>query len=188
MKSIIKFLILIFYLISIFYINHIIVLIMLILMNLLIMIFNKISLKGFFKNITLLLPFVIFTVLINCFIIDYKYALFIGIRLILAYMISYLLSRALTIKEVAMVIQRLLIPLKIFKIDNKKIGLIIFIALSIIPNILNEMQQKKYSIKSKSINIKLKNIFLIVKSVLVSMLIKVNEYENAIVSKGYFGK
>ncbi|MBP3502927.1 MAG: hypothetical protein J6K42_05600 [Clostridia bacterium] len=188
MKNILKFLILIFYLISIFYINNIIVLIMLILMNLLIMIFNKISLKGFFKNIALLLPFVIFTVLINCFIIDYKYAVFIGIRLILAYMISYLLSKMLTIKDVAIVIQRLLIPLKIFKIDNKKIGLIIFIALSIIPNVLNELQQRKYSIKSKSTNINLKNLFLIVKSVLVSMLIKVNEYENALVSKGYSGE
>ena len=77
---------------------------------------------------------------------------------------------------------------KIFKIDNKKIGLIIFIALSIIPNVLNELQYKKYSIKSKSININLKNLFLIVKSVLVSMLIKVNEYENALVSKGYSGE
>lgn len=186
MKNIIKFLILIFYLISIFYINNIIILIILVLINLLIMILNKVGLKKFFKNIALLSPFVIFTVLINCYIIDYKYALFIGIRLILAYMISYLLSKMLTIKDVALVIQRLLIPLRIFKIDNKKIGLIIFIALSIIPNVLNELYQKRFSIKSKSVKIRLKNIFFIIKSVLVSMLIKVNEYENALISKGYY--
>lgn len=188
MKNVIKFLILICYLVSIFYINNIFFLIILILINLLFIILNKLSVSGFFKKIILLLPFVIFTVLINSFIIDYKYALFIGIRLILAYMISYLLSKMLTIKEVAIVIQNLLIPLKIFRIDNKKIGLIIFIALSIIPNILNELQQKKYTIKSKSVNIKFKNFFYIIKSVLVSMLIKVNEYENTLISKGYYSE
>lgn len=188
MKNIIKFLILIFYLISIFYINNIIFLMILILINLLIIIFKKVHLTEFFRNLVLLLPFVIFTVLINCFILDFKYALFIGIRLVLAYTISYLLAKLLTIKDVAIVIQQLLTPLKIFKIDNKKIGLIIFIALSIIPKFLNELQQKKYSIKSKSINIKLKSFFLIVKSVLVAMLIQVNEYENALISKGYYGE
>lgn len=188
MKNIIKFLILIFYIISIFYITNITILLIFALINLLIMILNKISLQEFFKNIILLLPFVIFTVLINCFMIDYKYALFIGIRLILAYMISYLFYKMLTVKDIAIVIQKLLMPLKIFKIDNRKVGLIIFISLSIIPNAMNELQQKKYSIKSKSINIKFKNLFLIIKSVLVSMLIKVNEYENSLMSKGYYGK
>lgn len=185
MKNIIKFLIMLFYLISIFYINNIFILIILIFVNFSIMILFKITIIDFFKSIIILIPFIFFTVLINYFIVNYEYALFIGIRLLMSYMISYIFIKILTIKELVNVIDKFLSPLKLFRIDYKKITLIIFIAISIVPNILNELQQKIYSLKSKLIKISPKNFLLIIKSILLSMILKVNEFENALMSKGY---
>lgn len=185
MKNIIIFLLIILYLISIFYINNIWILTSLIFVNVIIMILCRLNLIGFFKSVKLLLPFVMFTSLINFFLVDYKYAIFIGIRLLLSYMISYILIKILTIKDFVIVIENILSPLKLLKIDYKQISLIIFIAMSIVPNMLSELQQKVYSIKSKSIKMNFKNIFLIIKSILLSMILKINEYEDSLISKGY---
>ena len=76
--------------------------------------------------------------------------------------------------------------MKFFRIDYKQITLIIFIAISIIPNILNDLQQKIYSINSKSISATPKSFFFIIKSILVSMIMKINELEKALISKGYY--
>lgn len=185
MKNIMKFLIILFYLISIFYINNIFILLILIFVNFLFMILYKLAIINFFKSIIVLIPFVLFTIFINCFIVNYEYALFIGIRLLLSYMISYIFIKILTIKELVNVIEKVLSPLRLFRIDYKQITLIIFIAISIVPNILSELQQKIYSIKSKSIRISPKNFLLIIKSILLSMILKINEFENALISKGY---
>lgn len=87
------------------------------------------------------------------------------------------------------VIEKLLYPLKIFKINSKEIGLVITIALSFIPIIKNELEQMKNILKIKGIkdnNINLiKNFNLIFKTFFISILQRINDVEISLKAKGY---
>lgn len=185
MKNIVKLIFLIAYLIVVFYIKNILIIIVLFFLNTIIIYFKEKQISNILKKLTLLLPFIIFTFIINSIIENFLYGFYIGIRLLMAYTISYMLIKFITLKELICIIEKLFSPLKIFNIDNKQIAVIISIAISIIPNLLNELEQKIYSLKSKSLNIKYNNLMLVIKSVLISIIIKTNEFENALISKGY---
>ncbi len=173
------------YLIIIFFINNIYFLLTLITINLLYFIIHKICIIEYIKSFITLLPFIIITLLINFFIINLDYAILITTRFCLGYMISYAFLKSITVKEISVVIEKILSFLRIFKVDYKNIALIIYIALSIVPYILTELQQKKYYIKSKTVKITASKILIIFKSMLSSAILKVNEYEKALIAKGY---
>ena len=185
MKSIIKLVIMLIFLISIFYINNIYVLCLLILINLITIIILKINIKSFFKKFFVLMPFILLTFIINLLLSEAIYSLFIVIRLFLAYMISYTFLKVTTIKEFAISIEKLISPLKIFKVNYKKVSLIIYISVSIIPYVISEIKQKKYSIKARTIKKDIRYFYLIIKSEIISLIVRVSEYEKSLLVKGY---
>lgn len=97
MKDIIKFLIFILYCTCIFLLPNSKVLILPLLLNLIIIFALKIELRKIIKGMLKVLPFVIFTFLINCILDEYIKAMYIGIKLLIVCNITYIYSNITTI-------------------------------------------------------------------------------------------
>ena len=105
MKNKIKFVIFIIYTILIFGVNDIKLIGSIFLVNFIIAIILKIDLKRMLYNLKILLPFIIFTMLINIIFDSLYNGIIIGIRLIICYNSTYIFSKTLTIMEIAETIQ-----------------------------------------------------------------------------------
>lgn len=189
MKNIIKFILFLIYVIGIFFINDYSLLGIILLFNIALLIISKISIKKSIINLIKLLPFILFTTLINIIFASLLEALLITIRLILVCNISYIFSKTITYLEFADVIEKIFYPLKIFKINPKDISLIVTIALSFMPIMKDELFQIKNVLKVKGINATkinlIKNMNLVFKPFFISVLQRVNEIELSLKEKAY---
>lgn len=185
MKNLLKFLVFLLYMISIFFVENLVSLLLLFLFNISFIIVLKIQMRTLFKNIRLLLPFVLLTGLLNIVLGDLKIGLLMIIRLLIAYQITYIFSKSMTSVEVAKVIQSLAYPLKIFKIDNEKIGIMISISFCVLPILKSEIESKRYALEAKGVEFKVRNYFMIMKPLFISILRRTNEMEKSLMAKGY---
>ena len=189
MKNIIKFILFLIYVIGIFFIDNYYILAGICLFNVLLILITKINIKKAIINLIKLLPFILFTSLINLILIDVKSTILITVRLILVCNISYIFSKTITYLEFADIIEKLFYPLKIFKINPKEISLIVTIALSFMPIMKDELFQIKNVLKVKGINSTkinlIKNMNLVFKPFFISVLQRINEMEYSLKSKGY---
>ena len=189
MKNIIKCILFLIYVIGIFFVNSYIALGIITLFNIVLIILTKINIKKACMNLIKLLPFILFTSVINYILIDIQSAILITIRLILVCNISYIFSKTITYLEFANVIEIVFYPLKIFKVNPEDISLIVIIALSFMPIMKDELLQMKNVLKVKGIKITrinlIKNINLIFKPFFVSVLKRINEIEMSLKSKAY---
>lgn len=189
MKNLIKFILFLIYVIGIFFINNYIILGIIALINLGLILISKINIKKAIKNLIKLLPFILFTSLINLIFANLQDAILITIRLILVCNISYIFSKTISYLEFAQIIEKIFYPLKIFKINPKEIGLIVTIALSFMPIMKDELFEMKNVLKVKGIKTAkgnlIKNINLIFKPFFISVLQRINEIEMSLKSKAY---
>ena len=191
LKNVVKFILFLIYTISIFFIKNYILLTLILFINISLMIISKININKAIKNLIKLMPFILFTVVINIIFVDLEFAILIGVRLILVCNISYVFSKTISYTEFGEVIEKLLFPLKIFKVNPKEIGIIITIALSFMPILKDELLQIKNSLKAKGMNMTninlIKNANLIFKPFFISVLQRINEVEMSLRAKGYEG-
>ena len=189
MKNLIKFILFLMYTIGVFFVEDYISFGLIALLNIFLMIIAKINLKKAFKNTIKIIPFILFTIAINLIFADLKFSILIGIRLILIRNLTYVFSKTISYMEFARVIEKMVYPLKLFGINPEEIGLIVIIALSFIPIIKNEFEQIRNVLKVKGIrpttfNL-LKNLGLIFKPFLISVMQRLNEIEMSLKAKGY---
>lgn len=109
----------------------------------------------------------------------------IAVRLLIAYQVTYIFSQSMRAVEIAKVIQNLMYPLKIFKINNENIGIMISISLCVLPILKDEIEQKRFSLKAKGFELKLTNSLIIIKPLFISILRRTNEMEKSLRAKGY---
>ena len=179
MKNLVKFILFLIYVIGIFFIESYIILGLIAVFNIILMIAAKINLKKAMNNTIKLMPFILFTIAINLIFADLKFSILIGIRLILIRNLTYIFSKTISYIEFARVIEKMVYPLKIFGVNPEEIGLIVIIAISFIPIIKNEFSQIRNVLKVKGIkptilNL-LKNLGLIFKPFLISVMQRINE-------------
>ena len=185
MKNILKILMFLIYLVFLFSLNNIFSIVVLLILNIIVMVVFYKKIQITLNNIIWTIIFAILTILINSAISGIIYGLVIGTRLLIAYMSTYIFMNMMSIKEIVNAIEIMMYPFRIFKIDTKQISLIILIALNILPNMKHEIKQKMYAISSKGFGKNsIKGIFL-AKSMLISILVKTNEMEQALIAKGY---
>lgn len=189
MKNLIKFILFLMYTIGIFFVDNYIAILGIIIVNILLMLIAKINITNAVKNLINLLPFIVFTSAINILLVDFKFAVLIGIRLLIVCNVTYTFSKTISYTEFSKVIEKIVYPLKIFKINPKDVGIIVTIALSFLPIIKNELQETKRTlevkgVRSSNINL-LKNINIIFKPFFVAILQRLNEIELTLRVKGY---
>ena len=189
MKNLIKFTLFLIYTVGIFFIKNYIILGIIAIFNISIMLTIKINIKTAINNLIKLLPFILFTIVINILFADLNFGILIGIRLILVCNLSYIFSKTMTYTEFGDVIEKLMYPFKIFGVNPKEVSLVITIALSFMPIMKNEFEQMKNVLKVKGIkptnfNL-LKNLSLIFKPFFVSVLQRLNKIEMSLKAKGW---
>ena len=192
MKNILKFFLFLIYTIGIFFIDNYFYLLLIVILNVLLMIISNINLKKAISSLIKLLPFILFTTLINYLFSGLRDAILITIRLILVCNISYIFSKNITYMEFAGVIEKIFYPFKIFRINPEEISLIVIIALSFMPIIKEELLKMKNVLKVKGIKYTkinlIKNMNLIFKPFFISILQRINEIEISLKAKGYQSK
>lgn len=189
MKNLIKFILFLIYTIGIFFINNYIALGIIAIFNIILMLLIKINIKNAGNNILKLLPFILFTIIVNILFADLEFGLLIGVRLTLVCNLSYIFSKTITYLEFGGIVEKLVYPFKIFGINPKEIGLVTTIAISFVPIMKSEILQLKNVLKIKGIkptNFNLiKNLNLIFKPFFISVLQRLNEVEMSLKSKGW---
>lgn len=185
MKNIITFLAFIIYSTFIFFINDIIILGIVLLLNILAIIIAKVRITDAIINLLKILPFIIITIVINCILSNYEYAILIGIKLALVCNITYIYSKTTTVRGVAITIKTLCTPLKVFKINPDDIELLVCISLSIFPILKMQFIQIKEASLAKGMEINIKNMKILLTKFMLSIIKRVNEIEEAVIEKGY---
>lgn len=185
MKNIVKFSIFMIYTIFIFWINNLKLLVGIFFLNFLLTMLLKINIKRMFYHLKIVLPFIIFTMLINIIFASLYDGVVIGIRLMICYHITYIFSKTLTVLEIADTIQKLCYPLKIFQINTNSIGMMVSIAICMIPVLKNEIYTLMQAMKSKGKPIKINSIIIIMKPMLISILRKTSQIEKTLMAKAY---
>lgn len=192
MKTVLKFIAFFIYTICLFWIQDICILIGIFVLQVIFMLLCKVSAKGAGKSILNLMPFILFTVLINVWTMGVMEAIQIGIRLIIVCHMTYIFGRTTTAMQIAKAIQTLLYPLKWIGVNINNIGIIVSIAITFIPIIKKEIQNIKYSLMAKGFDMRLgnqiKHINYIMGPLFYSLLRKVKEIEDALKSKAYIEK
>lgn len=185
MKNVLKFLLFIIYTLIIFLSNKLELLLYEFIINILVMIILRINIQKTIKNLLNISIFITITMIANAFIVDWLYALFIGIKLILVCNITYSFSRVLSYTEFAKVIEKLFIPLKIFGVNPTDISLVICIAIAFMPILQDEFLQIKTAIQVKGYTLKINNCGIIFKPFFISLFERINEVSYSLKAKAY---
>lgn len=192
MIATLKLIILLFFTIAVFFIDNYLVLGIIAISEVLLIIVlkvKKVKKVNMIKTMLYLLPFIVFTGLINYILVNLNVALLITIRLYLVCIFTYIYKTILTPIEISEAIQNICYPLKLIGINPKDISLIVSIGIAFVPIIQNELKQIIYALKLKGVNLKsfhvIKNLQYILKPLLCSTLRRTNELEYALKLKGY---
>ena len=184
-KNVIKFILFIIYTICIFFIKNSKLLLIVFIFNIFLALVYKIKPLKIIKSLKVLLPFVTLVAIVNLLLEGLDYALIISIKIVLCYNVTYIFSKTMSVMEIANVIQTLFYPLKLFKIDNKEIGVIVSIAICMIPVFKKEVSELINSMKSKGKELKPSSFLFVVKPFFISMLRRTSQIEKTLIAKGY---
>lgn len=185
MKNVIRFLLFIIYSTSIFFIPNNNFIILFIILNLFIIIVSKINIKRVLKKSLQIIPFIIFTFIINCLLDNLYNAIWIGIKLFIVCNITIIYSETTSISGIAETIKILCTPLKIFKISPDEIKIMICISLSMISILKKELYEVKEACIAKNINFNVKNMKIILAKFFLSLITRINQLEDSLIAKGY---
>ena len=187
MKNVVIFLCFIIYATAIFFIpNTLNYLLLVFSINIIIMLIIKVNVKKMIKNTLYVIPFVVVTGIINCFLGNYIYAFYISIKLILVCNITYIYSKTTTVLSVATTVKTIFKPLEIFKINVDEIEILVALALTMVPVLRREFKEIKYSCIAKNIKWNIKNMKIILSKFMISIFKRVNELDEALREKNIY--
>ena len=169
----------------IFFIDTKLLLLVVFLLNLLAMLILKIKVGDAVQYIVKLLPFILLTVLINCLLSNYEYALLVAVKLLLVCHATYIYSKTTTVKGIAKTIKKLCMPLKWLNVNPDDIELLVCISLSMLPILKREFSQLKDACSAKGIALNVKNMKVVLTKLMISVMKRVNEIEESMIEKGY---
>ena len=192
MKNVLKIIAFIIYTVLLFLIKDIWLIFGAILFQIALTLICHISINQSIKTLIKLMPFILFTVLINLCVMETIEAILIGIKLIIVCNMTYIYGSTTTAREIAISIEKLLFPLTLFKINTRNIGIMISIAITFIPIINKEIENIQYSLIAKGFNMsfwsRIRHINYIMLPLFYGLIRKVGNMEEALIAKGYMGE
>lgn len=141
-----------------FFINNWLIISLVIIFNLILLIITKINIKKYLNFLLKNIIFISFIFICNIFYESILNSLLISLKLLLVLNLTFIITNKLTPSKLSDGFYYLLYPLKIFKIDIRKISLIITIAISFIPILSNEAKNIKQALQSKGFSFSFKNV------------------------------
>ena len=185
MKNVIKFLLFVTYATCIFFLPNNKFIMLLVVLNLCIMLISKLHLKEVMTTSIHVLPFIIFTFIINYMLDNFYNALWIGVKLFIVCNITIVYSETTNVLGIAETIKTICYPLKLFKVNTDDIKVMICISLSVIPILKKDLYELKEACKAKKITLNLKNIKIVLVKFFLSLILRVNEIEESLIAKGF---
>ena len=149
MKNVIKLILFLIYTVGIFLIQNPIVILWAVGINLICILIQNIKFKRIIQNLWSFMGFILFTGIINIIVVDVYYGVIIAIKLILVCNITFIYANSTTYSEFAETIVKILTPLKLFKLNIEDIGIIIYISLTFIPILKQELSNVILALKAK---------------------------------------
>lgn len=186
MKNIIKLLIFLAYSTLVFFIKNNNVILFFIIINLFLMLAKFKNINKIIYNTSKILPFVLFTFIINIFLDSFLYAFWTSMKLLIVCNATFIYSSTVSILEIADTIKLLCTPLKLLKINTEDIKILVCISLAIIPIIQKELLEIKEACKAKNMKFNINNMKFILSKAFLSLIKRVNNIEEALIAKGYF--
>ena len=184
MKDIIKFIIFVIYCTAIFFFPNNNSILIFISINLVAMILTYKHIKSIIVGTLKILPFVVLTFIFNCILDEFINAIWISIKLLIVCNMTMTYSKTTTVMGIAETIKALCIPLKLFKINTDEIKMIVCISLSMIPILKKDLTEMKEACRAKGIKFNVENMKTVLSKFCLSMLIRVNQLDEALIAKG----
>lgn len=184
MKDLMKFSIFIIYSTIIFFLPNNEIILFSILINVISMISLRKKIRRIAAGTLKILPFIIFTFIINCILDNVISASWMGVKLLIVCNMTMVYSVTTTVTSVAETIRLLCTPLKVFKVNPDEIKMIVCISLSMIPILKKDLTEMKEACKAKGIKFNLTNMKTILSKFCLSMLIRVHQMDEALIAKG----
>ncbi len=181
------FLLFLIYNFFLFYIESYYLIIISLILSIILILISKRKFIDYLKFMKKNILFMIFIFLCNLLFTNYLNSLFITTRFLLSINATYIFTSFLTPSDISNSICVLLYPLKIFKVDINKLSLIISIAITFIPILINEGVIIKKSLINKGYKFNLKNVLtrpqIFITTYLNNLFNKIDEIEKALSMK-----
>jgi energy-coupling factor transport system permease protein len=153
--------------------------------NIAVMIIVKVSLRELLRYERSFFPFILFAALFNLALGFWEDAVFLSIRLLLIGNMTQCYRKASSASDLAKAIETLCLPLKLFKIDGRDIGLMVSISLAFIPVLRRDFNTIRLALRAKGMNMTFRNAGYILKPFFSGILKRSGEIANAIRTKAY---
>lgn len=184
MKEVIKFLAFILYATAIFFMPNQMILLTIGIINIILMFVAKVRIKSTLKSMMKFIPFILFTVIVNCVLADVEMALWVGVKLLLVCNITFIYSKTTTVGGIAKTIGMLSTPLKYIKVNVQEIEILVAISLAMIPILKQEYKEVQEACKAKNINLNISNMKIILSKLFLTTFKRIGEIDEALLEKG----
>lgn len=185
MKNIVKLLLFFTYSTLVFFFKNNYLILLFILINSVLMLIKIKEIRKILYNTSKLIPFILFTFVINTILDSIPYAFWTGLKLFIVCNATFIYSSTTSTLEIANTIKTLCTPLKLLKVDTNDIKILVCISLSLVPIIQKELVEIKESCKAKNMKFNVKNMKYILSKAFISLIKRVNNIEEALIEKGY---
>lgn len=172
-----------------FFINNLKILVICLIVNIILFIIKRIKVKEYLSFILKNILFVLFIFFLNILFTDIYSSFLISFKLFLALNMTYFIFKIIDVSNITLAFYYLLFPLKIFKIDTKRISLIISIGIAFIPILSEQAINIKQSLLNKGFKFNLRNVFtrphIYLLTYLNTLFDILNDLEYALLMKGF---
>lgn len=131
------------------------------------------------------LPFIVMVFFFNYWLVDYESALWISYKLFIVCCITVIYASTTSVLEVAVTIQELCTPLKLFHVDTTDIKILVCISLSLIPTLERQLRDIRLACAAKRMPINMHTIKPILVCFFTSVFSRVEQIEASLLAKGY---
>lgn len=145
---------------------------------------RKVSFVKIFRGMMRILPFVLLTFGFNIWLDDLKAAIFVAWKLLIVCWATLSYAQTLSVLDFARKIERLLSPLRRLGFDVESVGLVICLALSMIPILRQEVIETKYAMRAKGMAINIRNTYYVATRMFVRLIRRIDELDMALRAKG----
>lgn len=131
-------------------------------------------------------PFILMTFVFNAWSDDLNSAIFVTFKLLNVFWATRAYAQTLSALIFAKIIEKVLPSMNKFSFNANEVGLIICLALSMIPILRREISEIKYAIRAKGMKLNLYNTFHVVLCLFNRLINRVDRLDMALRSKGIF--
>lgn len=131
------------------------------------------------------LPFILLAFLFNFWLDSLENAIWVSYKLFIVCQITMVYASTTSNLEIAITIQKLCAPLRLFHIDTMDIKILVCVALSLVPTLRRQLSETRLACAAKRMPISFHNIKPILVRFLTSVFARIEQIEASLLAKGY---